>query len=254
MLERRLLTYSQVRSNPARLLVIVAALLWACLSMSASPTRADSADSRRIPLAEAAAAILSSGSMPTEAGVEGSRPVTTSSATAAYAYDVAAVARADAHEFEAADASEVQVSGLSEGSAPPAVGGRSTSTTSSRSSIATNTPVPGDSVDLFKGPQQGQSTGPLNPADYPGKVGQFPDGRAYFTPDKAVAEQWAKQYGTEAIKVSIPRAQYDNMINFLKNVPDAGEFPYPGGAAGQIEVAIPRWLVHWLNKFPIGPA
>lgn len=121
------------------------------------------------------------------------------------------------------------------------------------SCVATNTPVD-DVVELYKGPQPGQATGPLNPKDFPGKAGAVPNGRAYFTPDKALAEQWAKQYGTQPIKVTMPRSAYDQMNNFLKTVPDAGEMRYLGGVAGQTEVLVPRWMIPWLNKFPIGPA
>lgn len=41
------------------------------------------------------------------------------------------------------------------------------------------------------------------------------------------------------------------MLDVLKHAPGAGEFPYPG-PGGFVEVAIPRWMVPWLNNFGPG--
>ena len=79
----------------------------------------------------------------------------------------------------------------------------------------------------------------------------MPDGRAYLTPDRALAETFEKSYGNGITRVDMPRAAYDQMLDTLSGVRDAGAFPYPGGPF--TEVAVPCWLLPWLNKFPMGP-
>lgn len=108
-----------------------------------------------------------------------------------------------------------------------------------------------DVVSLYRAPQRGQTTGPLNPADFPGRGGAVPDGRVYLTPNRELAEVFKKSYGNGIIRIDIPRSSYDRMIKALDGVQDAGVFRYQGGPL--IEVAVPRWLVPWLNKFPTGP-
>ena len=49
-----------------------------------------------------------------------------------------------------------------------------------------------DVVSLYRAPQRGQATGPFNPADFPGRGGAVLDGRAYFIPDRELAEAFAK--------------------------------------------------------------
>jgi hypothetical protein len=110
-----------------------------------------------------------------------------------------------------------------------------------------------DDVTLYKGPQKGESTGPLNPKDFPGKFSnQLADGRSYWTLNRELADEYAKLYGTDVIKVTLPRAQYQSMLDVISKAPGAGAFPYQGGP--MIEVAIPRWVIPWLNKFGPGPA
>lgn len=106
-----------------------------------------------------------------------------------------------------------------------------------------------DLVDLYRAPQPGQATGPLDPADFPGSFANgYPDGRSYWTPNRELADEFTGAYGTDVISVSIPRGGYDAMLDVTKHAPGAGEFPYPG-PGGFVEVAIPRWLVPSLNKF-----
>lgn len=67
------------------------------------------------------------------------RAMSTPSVSAAiFAYDVPTIASVGVHEIEAAEVSPAQLSVAQEGSASPAVEGRSTSTTSSSSVVATN--------------------------------------------------------------------------------------------------------------------
>jgi hypothetical protein len=51
--------------------------------------------------------------------------------------------------------------------------------------------------------------------------------------------------------VDMPRSSYERMLQVLDDVPDAGAFPYQGGPL--TEVAIPRWMIPWVNRFPMGP-
>jgi len=107
-------------------------------------------------------------------------------------------------------------------------------------------------VDLYRAPQPGQATGPLDPADFPGSFANgVPDGRSYWTLNRELADEYAGAYGTDVISVSIPRADYDAMFDVLKHASGAGEFPYPG-PGGFVEVAIQRWMVRWLNNYRPG--
>ena len=102
---------------------------------------------------------------------------------------------------------------------------------------------------MYRAPQPGQATGPLDPADFPGHFANgYPDGRSYRTLNRELADEYSDAYGTDVISVSIPRGDYDAMLDVLKHAPGAGEFPYPG-PGGYAEVAIPRWMVPWFNDF-----
>ena len=41
------------------------------------------------------------------------------------------------------------------------------------------------------------------------------------------------------------------MLQLLDDVRDAGAYLYQGGPF--TEVAIPRWMIPWVNRFPMGP-
>jgi hypothetical protein len=135
MLQRRRLTSCQIRSHPVRLLEIVAVLLW--LFVSALPTAAR-ADGGLMPPTDAVADILPSGKTPTEAGIEGSRPVTTPAAGNTHAYGGVSAARCTAigtHSF--ADSLAVITANFGRGS--PGGLTPDASTTPHARSVATNT-------------------------------------------------------------------------------------------------------------------
>jgi hypothetical protein len=109
-----------------------------------------------------------------------------------------------------------------------------------------------DTVSLYRAPQRGQAPGPFDHKDFPGRGGLNtgePDGRAYFSPDRSVVEPYAKSYGRGTTRVDVPRASYERMLRTLEGVDDAGLYPYQGGPS--MELAIPRWLIPWINKFPM---
>jgi hypothetical protein len=74
---------------------------------------------------------------------------TTTTSVVAYAYDAPAIARADVHEIDVADASSTQLGDTREGSASPSTDARRTATTPAASGVATNSLATGSDEAVF---------------------------------------------------------------------------------------------------------
>jgi hypothetical protein len=98
--------------------------------------------------------------------------------------------------------------------------------------------------------QVGQAVGIENPKDFPGKFRNPcspPDGRSHRVRNQKFADTYAKPYGKNVIRVSLPRAQYGAVLDAITKAPGASAFPYQGGP--MINVVMPPWIIPWLNKF-----